>query len=179
MDAPPTVRGALLIHRFWSARLPGLVTPDQHCRTPKQINMHWTATARAVLPVLKGTPRPVQELRQLLSRSRLNGAHASVCREEDIDQEASDLSQAAPLLLHNFSAAASGGQVACEAAEEGAPARVTRGGGACRKNKKKDKVVVVPPATVVVQEEWPQAYKEDMLQHSAQLCAELGAPQDR
>lgn len=139
------------------------------CRTPKQINMHWTATARAVLPVLKGTPRPVQELRQLLSKSLLNGAHPSLFIEDFPNNDASGKTCSVPFALHNQPSTVSDEQQGTSVADV-AP-RAARAIGASQKGKKKQKVLETSEngSGVSLQEEWPKTYRADILKHAEQL----------
>ena len=147
------------------------------CRTPRQIYLQWTATTKAVLPVLKGTPRPVQELRQLLSWSRLNGANPSLCREEDGDGAAYGLSRTMPL----HSLVACGSQLDSAAAGDDVHIQVNRDAGARKnghKHRKLRQEASENVATRVVQEEWLRPYRADMMRHAAQLYAAMGALPD-
>lgn len=139
------------------------------CRTPKLLNVQWLATTTAPLPVLKGIPRPVQELRQLLSPSRLNGAHPSLYVDEDLAPGSS--CNMATVQYNQINAADP--EPTAAAAQADASEQDCRGGSGRKKGGRKRTAAgqaAKAPIRVSAIEEWPTAYKADVLKHAQQLC---------
>jgi hypothetical protein len=146
--------------------------------------MHWTATAKAALPVLKGTPRPMQELRQLLSKSRLNGAHPALLLEEFPQDDMPGTALRESLSPHSQPAGVSDeqqvGAATFAASEPIVPIPSTDPGEIRGKNrgKKKQKQHFTQGATehgsgAILHEEWPAAYRADVLKHIQRIWRTL------
>lgn len=84
------VHAQWLAGSFWGACI--LVCGKQErraqCRRPVTLSRQWTAATRLGgdgVPVATGRPRPVAELRAILDKHLLSGAHPAVCGADDAD----------------------------------------------------------------------------------------------